>query len=370
VFGICKGSTCLRTLPSLDTGIVSTIYNYNENEDSKYTAPSKELASLKWKPVTPEGLLEDLIREGRSTAPITKQDGTTGIAAFENRGMCYMYLTHVGVRVSLATDKDGNPVIPKMMDKDKALQNLVATERRVNKEVYKTYSTLQVYHLSELLNEDAEPMQPFFIALNMSNGAMKSHYNGGYASVSKYYMSILNCKGLKAPLGRTLSEGESTALQAINNLGFYNRVPAWTTIVSMGQKEVQPGTFYSVPSFEGFDLFGSSCYEGKQHETWGDKSGIGSLSVSHLSDSLRARVKYDPATSSVVSQWEKALLDAGFTTPEEFPLSSLKGVGSNPPSYTNVAYTPVRQASDSASNYTAVSNYLVEGDNPDEEIYQ
>jgi hypothetical protein len=91
VFGICKGGTCLRTLPSLETGILSTIYEYSDNEDSKYTTPSKELGTLKWTPVTPEGLLVDMIREGRSTAPIIKQDGTPGIAAFENRGMCYAY---------------------------------------------------------------------------------------------------------------------------------------------------------------------------------------------------------------------------------------------------------------------------------------
>jgi len=368
VIGVCRDGKCMRRLPSVDTGIIGAIYEYSDRPDLRNTQPSKELASLKWKPVTPDGLLEDIIRSGRSTATVLDKDGKEEVVAFENRGMAYMYVTHIAVRTSLPSDADGNPSIPKMMNKEEALANLITTERRVDKKVYKSYSTVRLYSMSELMDENGEALSPMFLALNMSNGAMKSNYNGGLASVSRYLMSILNGKGLKAPLDRTLSEAETNTLRTINEMGFYKRPSAWTTIMSLGMKEVQPGTFYSAPHFEGFDILGSSLYEGKQHETWGDSRKINSLNVTYLSDALRDKLSYDPTTSAKVKAWDKALLDAGFESePEEFTLASLASteVSNTPPAnrgYTDVSYTAISSPS--------AGEYFTEGDDPDEDLYQ
>lgn len=368
VIGVCRDGQCIRRLPSIATGIVGGIYEYSESADYRNTQPSKELASLKWKPVTPEGLLEDLIREGRSTATVTDNKGEKKVVGFENRGMAYMWVTHVGVRILLGTDnKTGEPIIKKTMDREEVLANLITTERRTDKKVFKSYSYLRLYHLSELVDEDGEALAPMFIALNMSNSAMKSHYNGGLAGINKYLMALLNSKGLKAPVGRVMSEDDSNMVKTINEMGFYKRASAWTTIMSLGMKEVQSGTFYSAPHFEGFDIFGSSLYEGKQHETWGDSKGISSLNVTYLSDSLRERLRYDPSTSKQLGVWEKALEESGFdVVPEEFTLASLVG--------RDLSSTPRAVDSARPQKYvdvpvSATSYFVDSDDNLEEDIY-
>jgi hypothetical protein len=342
----------------MNTGIFDTIYEFNENKDLRDTQPNKVLASLKWKPVTTQGLLEDVIRSGKSTTTITNKEGKEEEVSFDNRGMCYMYVTHVGVRVSIPSDADGNPTIPKLMNKEETLSNLVTTERRVNKKVYKSYSTMKVYAMGELLNENGEPLTAMFLALNMSNGAMRGYYKGGLASISKYLTAVMNCKGLKAPVHRALSESETQTLQGANGMGFYKRPPGWMTMMSLGMKEVQGGTFYSAPHFEGFDMFGSSLYEGKQHDTWGDSKSISSLNVTYLSSGLRDKVYYDPSSSKALALWDKGLAEAGFDAePEEFTLASVvsnstqEGGQSTRPGFTDVTYTNVSPAS--AGSYFA-----------------
>jgi hypothetical protein len=351
VIGICRDGKCKRQLPNMNTGIFDTVYEFNESKDLRDTQPSKTLASLRWKPVTTQGLLEDVIRSGKSTSTITNKEGKEEVVSFDNRGMAYMYVTHVGVRVNIPSDTDGNPSIPKLMNKEEALANLITTERRVAKKVYKTYSTMKVYHMGELINENGEPLAPMFLALNMSNGAMRGHYKGGLASISKYLWSVLNCKGLKAPVHRALSEGETTILQGANGMGFYKRPSGWMTMMSLGMKEVQGGTFFSAPHFEGFDMFGSSLYEGKQHDTWGDSKNISSLNVTYLSSGLRDKVCYDPSSSKALALWDKGLAEAGFDAePEEFTLasvisSSTQGEQNARPGFTDVTYTNVSPAS-------------------------
>ncbi len=351
VIGICRDGKCKRMLPNIETGIFDTVYEFNENKDLRDTQPSKVLASLKLKPVTSQGLLEDVIRSGRSTATITNKDGKEEVVSFENRGMAYMYVTHVGVRVSIPSDADGNPAIPKLMNKEEALANLITTERRVNKKVYRTYSTMKVYAMGELLNENGDPLAPMFLALNMSNGAMRGHYKGGLASITKYLTAVMNCKGLKAPVHRALSEGETNTLQGANGMGFYKRPYGWMTMMSLGMKEVQGGTFYSAPHFEGFDMFGSSLYEGKQHDTWGDSKSIPSLNVTYLSSGLRDKIYYDPSSSKALALWDKGLAEAGFDAePEEFTLASVvsSSVQSDQgarPGFTDVTYRDVSPAS-------------------------
>jgi hypothetical protein len=338
VIAVCKDGKCLRQLPNSSTGIIGPIYEFSDDKGSRNTMPSKELTSLKWQPCTRDGLLIDLIRQGKSTATVTDKEGKQQEVAFENRGMAYMYVTHVGVHIPLTTDSDGNPVIKKTMNKEQVLANLITTERRVEGKVYKSHSTCTVYHMSELIDENGDPMEPMFLALNMSNSAMKSHYNGGYAGIARYHNAILKCKGLKAPVGRAISDEDSQLLKTINEHRFYNRISGWTTIMTLGMKEVQSGTFYSVPHFWGVDILGTPIYDGQQHATWGDARKIGSLNVDYLSDNLAAKLRYDPGTSSVLGTWDKLLKESGFTTPEEFYLDELV---STPKDYTDVSYTPV-----------------------------
>jgi len=341
VVGVCNKDTgkCLRQLPNINTGLVDTIYEYSESEDGRNTKPSKPLASLKWQPVTPEGLLVDLIRDGRSTATVVDKKGKESVAVVENRGMCYMWVTYVAVRTQLATDADGGPKITKMQNREEVMANLITTKRRVNKKVHTSYSFIRLYHMSELMDEEGNPMQPMFLALNMSNSAMKSHYNGGLASFYRYIRAIMDCKGLKAPADRTLSEDEAKVLRAMNESGFYRNPFAWTTMMALGDKDVKEGTRYSMPHFEGFGPTGNSLSEGREHDDWGDSRGIGSLNVTYLAPNLRERLRFDPTTAAtVVNQWNKLLEEAGFTPPEEFYLDELVSI---PKDYTDVPYTPV-----------------------------
>jgi len=363
VIGICRGNECIRRLPSNETGLFANVYEFNENKDSRNTAPSKQLTSLKWKPVTSEGvLLEDLIRDGKSTAMVLNKEGKEVVASYDNRGMAYMYLTHVGVSVKLASDAKGEPIIPKMMNKEEAMQNLVTTERRVDKKVFKSYSTLRLYPLNELMDEDGTPLDAMFVGLNMSNSAMKSAYNEGLAGVTHLLTALLNCQGLKAPLGRTLSEADGTILRTINDMEFYKRLSAWTTVMTLGMKKVQESTFYSVPHFEAFDVFGTSIYDGYQHKTWADARNGSSLNVTYYSDYLRERVKYNPATSVKVGLWDKSVLEAGFDAePEKFLLSDLapEVIPTPRKGYTDVSYRVA----------PAAEEYLVEADEDEGDLY-
>ena len=362
VVGVCNKDTgkCLRQLPNINTGLVDSIYEYSESEDGRNTKPSKPLASLKWKPVTPEGLLEDLIRDGRSTATVVNKKGQESVAVVENRGMCYLWLTHVAVRTQLASDADGNPKITKMQNREEVMANLITTKRRVNKKVHTSYSFIRLYHMSELMDEEGNPMQPMFLALNMSNSAMKSHYNGGLASFYRYIRSIMDCKGLKAPADRTLSEDEAKVLRAMNDSSFYRNPFAWTTMMALGDKDVKEGTRYSMPHFEGFGPTGNSLSEGREHDDWGDSRGIGSLNVTYLAPNLRERLRFDPTTAAtVVNQWNKLLEEAGFTSPEEFYLDEMVSI---PKDYTDVPYTPVTTT---ATVVSGSKNYFPEEEEDD-----
>jgi hypothetical protein len=367
VIGVCKDGHCVRTLPSIATGgVIGNIYQYSDVEGARYRTPSKELTSLKWQFLTKEGLLKDLILNGQSTAEVLDKSGNTITAGFDNRGMLYMYVTHVGVRTLIPSDADGNPSVPKVMNKEQALQNLITIERRINKKVFKSYASLHMYPVHELYNEDDESLKPFFLALNMSNGAMKGFYSGGMCTISRYLSSISRCKGIKVPTGRNIPEDLISTCKLMNDTEsshnpIYRNPSAWTTLLTLGVKEVQPGTYYSVPHFEGFDpLFGSSIYDGSQNDSWGDQRGINGTNVTYLSEGLRQALRYNFSNTSKVSEWDTLLTEAGFTKPEEFPLSSMAQHTSAPTTQANGVLDV------SYSSVTPVGEYFVEAETDDD----
>lgn len=362
VVGVCKDGKCIKRLPSLETGIVGgSPYEYSDREDSKNTLPSKNLVSMRWKPVVmPEAmLLEDLIRTGRSTAQILTEEGKEVTAVYENRGMAYMWVTHVGVSINIQSDEEGNPKLTKLQQprKEQILANLVTTKRRVDKKVVTSYTSMEVVDMNELLDENGEPIGPTFLALNMSQGGMRSYYLGGLASIDRYVNPIMGNKtGLRPPANRTLSEDEVKLLRTINDTGFYKQVSSWTTWLRLGMKEVKGGTFYSMPDWTGISILGEPPNVGKEYDDWGDKSGINGLNVHYLSPALAARLKYDPSTSTALGKWEKALQEAGFdSTPEEFTLASLAPKGGDT-DYTDVSFTPISSPRPGYAGKVAVSD--------------
>ena len=353
VIGVCHQGKCTKRLPNLSTGVFPDIYNYSDRPELRYKEPSKALARLKYKPVTSQGLLEDLIKSGRSTGTIIdKKDNKEKEVAFNNRGMAYMYVTAIKVDTALATDSDGNPVITKVMNKAEVMANLVTTERRVEGKVYRSYTYSQIIPMSDVLNEDGEPIGNKFLAINMSNGAMKGNYKGGYANICKYVSTIQSGKAMKAPLARTLTEDEAKTLHSINERGLYKQPLWWLTVMTLVPKEVRAGTFYSVPHFEGFNPFGSSCYEGMQHETWADAYKGSSLNVSYPSEGVRDKLQYSFSTiSECLKLWDAALIEAGFPEKaEEFTLESVTGKVQGSNTYTGT--TPPSPLPNADSYYT------------------